>query len=92
MDPGTWTPLHTLFNPADNVEGTSNVVDGLGKIAGKWAVIIGFDNKVMAGLACGQSENILSIPDHRPFLSHPGDCGDVDHRADPDLSIHCQIL
>jgi hypothetical protein len=32
-------------------EGTTNVFDGgkLGKISGKWAVIIGFDNKVMAG-------------------------------------------
>jgi len=49
VDPGTWCPLHTLFNPEDNVEGTSNVIDGLGKISGKWAVIIGFDNKVMAG-------------------------------------------
>ena len=28
VDPGTWCPLHTLFNPEDNVEGTSNVIDG----------------------------------------------------------------
>lgn len=27
------------------------MVNGLGKIEGKWAVIIGFDNKVMAGRA-----------------------------------------
>ncbi len=25
VDPGTWQPLHTLFNPHDNVEGTNNV-------------------------------------------------------------------
>jgi len=49
VDPGTWCPLHTLYNPMDNEEGTTNVFDGLGKISGKWAVIIGFDNKVMAG-------------------------------------------
>ena len=49
VDPGTWHPLHTLYNPEDNAEGTTNVIDGLGKISGKWAVIIGFDNKIFAG-------------------------------------------
>ncbi|MFN2437330.1 MAG: glutaconyl-CoA decarboxylase subunit alpha, partial [Desulfotignum sp.] len=33
VDPGTWHPLHTIFNPEDNEEGTTNVVDGLGKIS-----------------------------------------------------------
>ena len=62
VDPGTWTPLHTLYNPENNVEGTSNVIDGLGKISGKWAVIIGFDNKVFAGAWLpGQYENILRV-------------------------------
>src|SRR3972149_915731 len=60
VDPGTWHPLHSLYNPMDNEEGTTNVVDGLGKILGRWAVIIGFDNKVLAGAwVPGQSENIL---------------------------------
>ena len=60
IDPDTWCPLHTLFNPMNNAEGTTNVIDGLGKISGKWAVIIGFDNKVFAGAWLpGQSENIL---------------------------------
>ncbi|RPJ18418.1 MAG: glutaconyl-CoA decarboxylase subunit alpha, partial [Desulfobacteraceae bacterium] len=36
IDPGTWCPLHTIFNPANNSEGTTNVIDGLGKISGKW--------------------------------------------------------
>jgi len=62
VDPGTWCPLHTIYNPSENVEGTTNVIDGLGKISGKWAVIIGFDNKVMAGAWLpGQSENILRV-------------------------------
>ncbi len=62
VDPGTWCPLHTLYNPEDNVEGNTNVFDGLGKISGKWAVIIGFDNKTMAGAWIpGQSENILRV-------------------------------
>ena len=62
LDPGTWCPLHTLYNPEDNEEGTTNVVDGLGKISGKWAVVVGFDNKVLAGAWLpGQSENILRV-------------------------------
>jgi glutaconyl-CoA decarboxylase subunit alpha len=64
VDPGTWCPLHTLYNPADNKEGTNNVFDGLGRISGKWAVIIGFDNKVLAGAwVPGQSDNILRVTD-----------------------------
>ena len=49
VDEGTWHPLHSLYNPLENDEGTTNVVDGLGQIAGRWAVVIGFDNKHMAG-------------------------------------------
>ncbi len=64
VDEGTWCPLHTLYNPDENDEGTTNVVDGLGKISGKWAVIIGFDNKLMAGAWLpGQYENILRVTD-----------------------------
>lgn len=37
VDPGTWHPLHTIFNPEDNEEGTTNVIDGLARISGKWA-------------------------------------------------------
>jgi glutaconyl-CoA decarboxylase len=72
IDPGTWHPLHTLFNPEDNEEGTTNVIDGLGKISGKWAVIIGFDNKVMAGAWLpGQPENILRATDLSKRLNIP---------------------
>ncbi|KPJ78862.1 MAG: glutaconyl-CoA decarboxylase subunit alpha [Deltaproteobacteria bacterium SG8_13] len=72
VDPGTWCPLHSLYNPFDNTEGTNNIVDGLGKIAGKWAVIIGFDNKVFAGAWLpGQSENILRATDLSKRLNLP---------------------
>ncbi len=72
LDPGTWCPLQTLYNPANNDEGTTNVIDGIGKISGKWAVVIGFDNKVLAGAWLpGQSENILRGTDLAKRLNIP---------------------
>jgi len=72
VDPGTWSPLHTLYNPAHNENGSTNVFDGLGKISGKWAVIIGFDNKVLAGAwVPGQYENILRVTNLSKLLNIP---------------------
>lgn len=72
VDPGTWCPLHTLYNPAENEEGCTAVIDGLGKIHGKWAVIIAFDNKIMAGAwIAGQAENILKVTDLAKRLHIP---------------------
>lgn len=72
VDEGSWTALHTLYNPEGNEEGTTNVVDGLGKISGRWAVIIGFDNKVMAGAWLpGQADNILRATDLAKRLNIP---------------------
>lgn len=72
VDPGTWTPLHTLYNPDGNAEGHTNVFDGLGKISGRWAVIIGFDNKTLAGAwVPGQYENILRAQDLATRLNIP---------------------
>lgn len=72
IDPGTWCPLHTIFNPTDNEEGTTGVIDGLAKIRGKWAVVIGFDNKVMAGAwVPGQAENVLRVTDIAKRLRVP---------------------
>lgn len=72
VDPGTWCPLHTLYNPLDNEEGTTGVIDGLGKINGKWCVIIGFDNKVMAGAwIAGQADNQLRVTDMAKRLHVP---------------------
>jgi len=72
LDPGTWCPLHTLFDPMDEESGTTGVVDGLGRISGKWAVVIGFDNKVMAGAwIAGQAENILRVTDMAKNLHLP---------------------
>jgi len=72
IDPGTWCPLHTLYNPTDNEVGTTNVFDGLAKISGKWAVVIGFDNKYIAGAWIpGQAENVLRVTDLAKRLNVP---------------------
>ena len=72
IDPGTWRPLHSLYNPMDNASGATNVVDGLAMVAGRWAVVIGFDNKVLAGAWLpGQSENILRVTDLAKRLHIP---------------------
>jgi glutaconyl-CoA decarboxylase len=72
VDPGTWRPLHTLYDPKQNEEGTTGVVDGLAKISGRWAVVVGFDNKVMAGAWIpGQAENILRVTDMAKNLHIP---------------------
>ena len=72
VDPGTWCPLHTLYNPLFNEEGTTGVIDGLAKINGKWAIVIGFDNKVMAGAwIAGQADNQLRVTDMAKRLHVP---------------------
>lgn len=72
LDAGTWCPLHTLYDPANEESGTTGVVDGLGRISGRWAVVIGFDNKVMAGAwIAGQADNILRVTDMAKRLNVP---------------------
>jgi len=72
VEPGTWCPLHTLYDPQFNEEGTTGVIDGLARINGKWAVLIGFDNKVMAGAwIAGQAENNLRVTDMAKILRLP---------------------
>ncbi|HBA54122.1 carboxyl transferase domain-containing protein [Syntrophorhabdus aromaticivorans] len=72
LDPGTWAPLHILYDPMDEESGTTGVVDGLGRINGRWCVIIGFDNKVLAGAwIAGQADNILRVTDIAKRLHCP---------------------
>ena len=72
VDAGTWRPLHMLYNPAGNDDCTTNVVDGLARINGRWAVVIGFDNKYLAGAwVPGQPENILRVTDLAKRLNVP---------------------
>jgi len=72
IDEGTFHPLHTLYNPKQNEEGTTGVIDGLARVSGKWCVLAGFDNKVMAGAwISGQAENQLRITDLAKRLNVP---------------------
>jgi glutaconyl-CoA decarboxylase len=72
VDRGTFCPLHTLYNPRQTEEGVTGVVDGLARIGGKWCVLIGFDNKVMAGAwVPGQAENQLRVADLAKRLRLP---------------------
>lgn len=64
VEPGTWCPLHTIYDPNFNEEGNTGVIDGLGKINGRWAIIIASNNKVMAGAwLSGQADNVLRVTD-----------------------------
>ena len=72
VDKGTWNPLHTLYDPRANEEGTTGIIDGLAKISGKWAVVVASDNKVLAGAWIpGQAENILRVTDLAKRLHVP---------------------
>lgn len=72
IDEGTWCPLNSLFNPEGNKDGSTGIVKGLGRIGGKWAVIIASDNKKLAGAwVPGQAENLLRGSDTAKMLHIP---------------------
>ena len=72
IDAGTWCPLNSLFNPEDNRFGTTNIVNGLGRVDGKWVYIVASDNKKMAGAwVPGQTENLLRASDTATLLHLP---------------------
>jgi len=72
VDPGTWRPLHTIYDPLGNEEGETGVIDGLGKHNGRWAIIIASNNKVMAGAwLSGQADNVLRVTDIAKMLHLP---------------------
>ena len=72
VDEGTWCPLNTLYNPENNDHGTTGIVKGLGRIGGKWALVIASDNKKLAGAWIGgQAEDILRGTDTAKTLHIP---------------------
>jgi glutaconyl-CoA decarboxylase len=72
VDPGTFCPLHSIFDPENEESGSTGVVDGLARINGKWCVLIGFNNKWMAGAwIAGQPDNNLRVTDIAKILNIP---------------------
>ena len=72
VDEGTWCPLNSLYNPQDNDNGSVGIVKGLGRIDGKWAVIIASDNKKLAGAwVPGQADALLRGSDTAKRLRIP---------------------
>lgn len=72
VDKDTFCPLNSLYNPYDNKTGTTSIVKGLGRINGKWAVIVASDNKKLAGAwVPGQAENLLRAADTAKCLNIP---------------------
>ena len=72
VDPGTFLPLNSLYDPEFNQEGTTGVLTGLGKISGRYASIIASDNKVLAGAWIpGQREHVFRAQDIAEQLHIP---------------------
>ena len=72
VDPGTWCPLNSLYNPQDNKNGSTSIVKGLGRVNGKWCVIIASDNKKHAGTwVPGQADNLIRGSDTAKRLRIP---------------------
>jgi len=72
IDEGTWCPLNSLFNPEMNDNGSTGIIKGLGKISGRWAMIVASDNKKLAGAwVPGQAENLIRASDVAKNLRIP---------------------
>lgn len=72
IDPDTWCPLNSLFNPLDNKNGSTSIIKGLAKIEDRWVMIIASDNKKIAGAwVPGQAENLVRASDTAKRLNIP---------------------
>jgi len=72
VDEGCWYPLNSLYNPMSNANGSTNIVKGLGRVNGRWAVIVASDNKKAAGTwVPGQADNLIRASDTAKTLRLP---------------------
>jgi glutaconyl-CoA decarboxylase subunit alpha len=72
VDPGTFLPLSSVYDPYSNPEGSTALIHGLGKISGVYASIIASDNKVLAGAWIpGHTEVIFRAQDIAESLHIP---------------------
>lgn len=71
VDEGTWCPLNSLYNPQEFETGTG-IVKGLGRINGKWVMVVASDNKKIVGAwVPGQADNLLRASDTAKCLGIP---------------------
>jgi len=71
-DESSFFPLNTLYDPEGNEEGTTGVVTGIGKIAGRCAVIVASNNQILAGAWLpGHAEKIFRAQDISEQLRIP---------------------
>ncbi len=71
VDEGTFCELNSLYNPQDFSTGTG-IVKGLGRIKGKWAMIVASDNKKIVGAwVAGQADDLLRASDTAKTLGIP---------------------
>lgn len=72
IDPGTWCPLNSLYNPEGNKNGSTSIIKGLGRVNGKWCCIVASDNKKHAGTwVPGQADNLIRGSDTAKLLRIP---------------------
>ena len=72
VDDGTWRPLNSLYNPEGNNDGSTGIIKGLGRINGKWVMLVASDNKKLAGAwVPGQADNLLRASDTAKILRIP---------------------
>jgi len=72
VDPGTFCGLHTIYDPENEESGHTGVIDGLARINGRWCIVIGFNNKWIAGAwIAGQADNNLRVTDVAKNLNIP---------------------
>ncbi len=72
VDKDSFLPMHSVFDPEDNKSGSTSIVDGLARINGRWVVLAGFNNKLMAGAwVAGQPANVLRSTELAKRLNIP---------------------
>ncbi len=72
VDPGTFLPLNSLFDPKDNQEESVGLVTGLASISGRSCVLVASDNKVLAGAWIpSQGEKIFRAQDMAQMMNVP---------------------
>ncbi|WP_426349063.1 acyl-CoA carboxylase subunit beta [Alloiococcus sp. CFN-8] len=72
VDEGSWFPLNSIYNPENNDNNSTGILKGLGRVDGKWVVIVASDNKKLAGAwVPGQADNLLRASDTAKILRIP---------------------